>query len=216
MRQLGRTASPPCLGDYRHGEHNWDDVTPAHKAELRAALDAMQGARCAYCEQDLSRTKATHIDHFIQRSLDPTKTFEWTNLFRSCGHPDHCGFYKDGKGRPYSAPDLIKADTENPRKGIQFLSDGSVTTRKSADVRDAQRARETIRILHLDAPRLRGMRKAYLSPLTGELDDVLEAGLSPAERDQYLRDLATSYQNQPFFAAVLDFLGLPPDFGAPS
>jgi uncharacterized protein (TIGR02646 family) len=50
----------------------------------------MQGQRCAYCECDISIADK-HIEHFVQRSRDVRKTFEWSNLFGSCKRSDSCG-----------------------------------------------------------------------------------------------------------------------------
>nr|WP_275780867.1 retron system putative HNH endonuclease [Enterobacter hormaechei] len=55
----------------------------------------MQGGFCAYCECRLNRK---HVEHFRPRKDFPALTFEWTNLFGSCGDTHKAGA---GNGAAY-------------------------------------------------------------------------------------------------------------------
>jgi len=126
MRYLQRGAAPICLAGFKHGADNWNDVTPAHKREIWQSLDPMQGNRCAYCEAELASAHR-HIEHFVQKGRDPTRTFVWSNLFGSCNRQESCGIYKDHQAQAYADADLIKPDVDDPEHWL-----GSMPTAPSA------------------------------------------------------------------------------------
>lgn len=161
MHRLHREAIPPaCLAKYSHGLHRWDRhcPTPPEKAEIWIKLNAMQIGRCAYCEADLS--KASHIEHFRQRSRYPQGTFAWDNLFGSCNRPDSCGDHKDRCG-VYNHADLIKPDIEDPEHFLVFAASGSVHARDNLNDAMRHKAEETIRILNLNGT-LKQIRRTLL------------------------------------------------------
>ncbi len=209
MRYLDRTAtSPPaCLARYLNDPNaDWEELSK-NKADYRevcAALAALQGSRCAYCDCDLQReSDHPHIEHFVQRRRRPGRTFDWSNLFWSCSHEACCGKHKDNHAGAYADADLLKPDADQPRDFLCFSDDGRVWPKNGSRM-----GAETIRVFALDCARLRGIRRSYLSSLAGELEQMAQAGLSNAELIDYKKALASEWQQQPFYSAVLDVLGL--------
>ena len=147
MHRLLRGDAPDCLGQYHHGLQNWSHVTPNDKAEIWRELDAMQGQRCAYCEADSSNGKK-HIEHFRQKDCDPSKTFDWRNLFGSCDRETSCGKHKDRYPR-YNPDDLIKPDEEDPEYFFLFVSDGTIAIRERLNADDKRRAEVTLLAFNL-------------------------------------------------------------------
>jgi uncharacterized protein (TIGR02646 family) len=173
MHKLDRslTPYPACLNRYKHGFHNWSNISSIDKDEIRIALQSMQGRRCAYCECDLSKHDY-HIEHFRQRNRFPQGTFDWNNLFLSCGSSTSCGIHKD-KCPPYNPNVLIKPDIEDPEVFFLFVQDGSIVVRPNLTDAERHRAEETLRIFNLDAQGgpLRQMRRVAIS---GYLKTLIE------------------------------------------
>ncbi|MBT9556159.1 MAG: TIGR02646 family protein [Myxococcales bacterium] len=80
-----RRAEPPGLAERRRTPDlsGWD-LGPA-TTEVREALEADQLGLCAYCNRRLDA--GWRIEHWVPRSVESTKTYEWTNLLGVCsGH----------------------------------------------------------------------------------------------------------------------------------
>lgn len=212
MHKLDRTCTiaPGCLHHYRHGMHSWEHMRPAERQEIRDALEAMQGRRCAYCECDLE-SHGEHIEHFHQRNRYPQGTFEWDNLFWSCGRNESCGKHKDSCG-VYHPTDLIKPDDDDPEHFLQFVSNGSIAVRSSLSSAEQHRAIETLRIFNLDAERgqLRQMRQNAIRGYIQTLDELREyrACFTPEEIAEYIASELAYTRDQPFCTAIKHFLEL--------
>jgi len=207
MRKLDRTtcAAPPCLGGYQHGAHSWDDVTPAHKAEIRTHLEAIQRRRRAYCEGDID-TLGQHIEHF-RRKGDPAYrhlTFDWSNLFWSCDQTDSCGHFKDHGAGPYNVNDLVNPCADDPDAFFIFQSDGTISIRHGLSAADQHRASETLRVFSLDAEwgRLRAMRKIAVSGYVNDADTAFNAGWPPDDNRAYFAEELQIAQSLPFYTAI--------------
>lgn len=164
MHKLERPQAPDCLGKYKHGKNNWNDVRHEDKVKIWEKLDEMQEERCAYCEKKITKDSGNsdaHIEHFRQRARYPQGTFEWSNIFGSCSSKDSCGIHKDNLP-PYNPDDLIKMDEENPDDFFLFVIDGTIKLRRNLTDKQQHRAEETLRILNLNCRtgKLRYMRRA--------------------------------------------------------
>lgn len=111
MKSLTRRAEAPRKLQERQKKHSngpgnlssaklWKRFrrSSARKETIEALME-MQGAYCAYCEDQISEGNR-HIDHFYPKSLYQEKIFDWDNLFLSCGndHSTHCvGMVKEIK-----------------------------------------------------------------------------------------------------------------------
>lgn len=201
MHKLHRGAAPTCLADFRHGLHNWGDVTPAHKAAIWTELKAMQGQRCAYCETDIGNAQK-HIEHFRQKGRDPKGTFLWANLFGSCNREENCGKHKD-RSAAYPPADLIKPDVDDPEHCLVFAADGSVSPRKSLSPTDHRRATETIRLFNLNGV-LRQIRfrevAGYLQ--TAEAFEAMAAEFPEADWMPLLQQELSATADLPFATAI--------------
>lgn len=205
MHRLTRGPAPACLAGFRHGVNNWADVTPAHKVEIWAFLEAMQGVRCAYCEASIAHGDR-HIEHFVQKGRNPATTFVWTNLFGSCNRDDSCGKFKDSKGRPYADAHLIKPDAEDPEHALVFDSHGSVQPRKGLSAADTERATETLRIFNLNGV-LRAIRRSEVAGYVQTAEEIAEFfDIDPALGQQALMDELAATAHLPFATAIMHVL----------
>lgn len=210
MHLLNRTAAmpPTCLSSFRHGTHNWDDVLPEHRQEIRSQLEHMQGRLCAYCEGPLDELDH-HIEHFRRRRDHVRLTFEWTNLLLCCGCSDSCGHHKDRPGSLYNPNHLIDPTTDDPDAFFRFYENGTIRIREGLNINDQHRAAETLRVLNLDAEfgRLRQMRARqfqwYRDMNFGVFEDLML--FQPAERREYVRQELEATASQPFCTVIRHF-----------
>ena len=173
MKSLKRPESPKCLSKYKHGSDDWSSIEPIDKQEIWKKLDAMQNDFCAYCECRL-KEKNKHIEHFKRKSKNyyPQSTFEWQNLFASCGNSSRCGIYKDrAKGDDYSPHDLIKPDEDCPSDYLLFLMTGKVSVKFDLSSKKKYKANETIRVFNLNNdPSLVNSRRNVLRNFYDEIE----------------------------------------------
>jgi len=207
MHQLDRSyvPSPVCLSRYQHGRDNWNNLSDADRQEIRVALEVMQGRRCAYCECSLDAHHGQHIEHFLQRGRYPQGTFDWNNLFWSCERDNSCGKHKDGCDS-YNHDDLIKPDVEDPEQFFLFVSNGSIALRASLTAAQQHRAKETLRILNLDAQwgPLRHMRQRAARGYIQVVEDIMEmAAIHPPDvRQPLLEQELDQSRSLPFCTAI--------------
>lgn len=185
-----RVAEPVCLGNCDHRTQNWNvGNPPLDKAEIRQALEGIQGERCAYCEAKVYSDG--HIEHFRRKRDYPQFCFDWNNLFLSCGSDRHCGHYKDRNGAPaYDPADIIKPDEEDPDQYFYFHSSGEVRVRSRISGGAQARAEATIRVFNLGEPALEAARerslRAYLRRSGQLVEDLME--FDEADRKEFIRD----------------------------
>ncbi|MGM0522285.1 MAG: retron Ec78 anti-phage system effector HNH endonuclease PtuB [Pseudomonadota bacterium] len=206
MHKLERPEAPGCLARYQDGPKDWRRVSAAEKQDIWVKLEAMQGLRCAYCEEQLY-PKRRHIEHFRQRSDYPQETFQWDNLFGSCDKADSCGRHKDRQS--YSYGDILKPDIDNPDDYLRFLSDGRIVPRKNLPADRLHRAEETLRVFNLDHEHGALRQKRY-SALQGYLSVASElqefADLDEDIFMEYLHDELKAIEGLPFETAIRHLL----------
>ncbi|MBC3414220.1 TIGR02646 family protein [Pseudomonas sp. SWRI51] len=202
MHKLIRdTDAPACLRQYLHGRNPWSEVTTDQRLCIWAKLDAMQGERCAYCEDAISPGNR-HIEHFRQRGRYPQGTFDWPNLFGSCNRPGTCGNHKDSCGA-YPHEDLIKPDVEDPELLLVFTPNGAVEPRANLAPADRQRALQTIRILGLDGA-LTQIRRSHTSGYLQTALDLAQIAQEWPEEEwlPFLQDELRATAMLPFATAI--------------
>lgn len=206
MKHIQRLVAPACLGQLQSGRDDWKTVD---KDALWLVLDPMQNCFCAYCECHL---KDKHIEHFRTRNRFPSLTFDWNNLFGSCGNPQlagqslRCGIYKDRSGHPqYDPNDLIKPDTDDPSHFLIFLTSGVVRARNDLSPSDKRKAEETIRVFNLNGnSELMNRRKNAIKPLLDEIKTFydLKSSFTEEEWDEYLQSQLEQLCDQEFSTAL--------------
>lgn len=214
MLRLERSlvAEPACLRNY-YATDTWEEVAPADKAQIRAALETLQGRRCAYCEGSLDELGA-HIEHFRRKGRPtapsparsfPQLTFEWSNLYWSCDQKESCGQYKDHGAGAYEVAELLEPGVDDADAYLRFRSDGTIHVR-GKDPTACRRAEETLRVFNLQPRRgrLRAMRKRAAAQYLALADDL--ALFTPTERAQLLQDELARASGEPFFTTIRHML----------
>ncbi|EJB8408505.1 TPA: TIGR02646 family protein [Vibrio parahaemolyticus] len=200
MKKLVRGDSPLCLARFKHGRDNWSVISSNGLTnDIWASLNVMQHGFCAYCECQLQEDNTKrHIEHFIQKDREPSKTFNWNNLFGSCNNPNRCGKFKDEApaAKNIDLSKVCKPDVMDASELILFLNSGKVRARTILAPQQKELADNTITVFNLDGDStLENSRKAaiageksladsYWEMLadddSGELAVLLEAELSEA------------------------------------
>lgn len=156
MKYLSRQAPGPLvLSKYDFTKDDWDSLPSKDKKEIWEEIIKMQGKLCAYCEKKIDHHRKPgnkkierHIEHFYRRENNKSLTFEWSNLFGSCGELQRCGFYKDKQ--KYDDAELIKADERNPDDFFRFFESGDVQIKSGLDKQDHKMAEVTLRVFNLN------------------------------------------------------------------
>ncbi|HBR2024960.1 TIGR02646 family protein [Klebsiella quasipneumoniae] len=176
MKLLKRPAGPEQLEKFRGGRDEWSAVD---LEDIWPYLIQMQGSFCAYCECSLERK---HVEHFRTRRRFNNLTFDWNNLFGSCGDTrikggwDRCGIYKDNGAGEYEVDLLVKPDEDIPDEYLLFLTTGRVVPAKGLNGQKLLKAQETIRVFNLNGdPSLVGRRKTTLSYVLDEVKTLYDA-----------------------------------------
>lgn len=97
MKQVFKSAEPPCLKAYRSSRpsDSWDQMKNNSQYYGKAVYDCIaelilidQGGLCAYCEIEISRSLNTfRIDHFVAKSLSNLAHnwgLDWENMLACC------------------------------------------------------------------------------------------------------------------------------------
>lgn len=205
MKALIRPAGPAQLGQYRGGRDEWKDVDLDN---IWPYLTQMQGNFCAYCECELDRK---HVEHFRTRECFKNLTFDWNNLFGSCGDTckkggwSRCGIYKDNGAGKYDVENLIKPDEDDPDEYLLFLTTGLVVPVKGDAGQKLMKAQETIRVFNLNGdPSLAGRRKTTLRHILNEVSALYDAydELDEEFWHQMLDDALQNIQQVEFSTAI--------------
>lgn len=107
MKEINKSPEPPSLTDFNRHHHpnGWDEIHTPENQQVYA--DCMhqclidQNYLCGYTEIKLIQgsedevREGCHIDHFVKRAIDNSKTFDWNNMIAAIHHPNYGADYKD-------------------------------------------------------------------------------------------------------------------------
>ncbi len=99
MKYINKKSSPPKFEQWKkeyqltethlsaitslENEKNkiWGKFSGEIKTKVKELLLNEQSFICCYCQQRIKADKQTTIEHFIARDVDPTKMFDYDNIF---------------------------------------------------------------------------------------------------------------------------------------
>lgn len=126
------------------GRKKGDWATTAAKGILRPALFPLAHGKCAFCESALGVTACLQIEHYVARTVDPSLTFEWTNLLPACP------LCNGAKGNRHHNNLLLKPDDEDPEPYFWINPDnGELEPHPNLDEAHKLRALTTIQLCNL-------------------------------------------------------------------
>ena len=155
MVGLSRRAAPPALALRQSkwtsrwkairaakGDRDW--ATGTAKKLLKPALSALSFNKCAFCETMLHEPNEPHIEHYIAKTVEEDRAFEWENLLPCCSDCNTAKANADHQGT------LLKPDAENPEPFFWLNpANGDLEPHPELSAEASARAAETIRLCNL-------------------------------------------------------------------
>jgi len=161
------------------GERSGEWATSAAKKALREALSRLTYGKCAFCESTLGVTTGLEIEHYVSKTIEPDRAFEWTNLLPAC---HECNVAKGARDHQSL---LLKPDSEDPASYFWLnVASGDLEPHPRLDEGKKRRAEETIRLLNLRRGPLCVKRFNTMQDALTWLAQV-QAGLTPPLRRKW-------------------------------
>ncbi|ALU26729.1 MULTISPECIES: hypothetical protein [Myroides] len=168
MRYIDRLDKPQKLVD---NEEKWlakylekralsDKVTPhtsqyGHK-EVKETLARSSFYKCFYSEVKFADLSEAQVDHYVEVSEDPTKAFEWENLYLS---------HKDSNVGKITNRALPNQDCLDPCTAIDAEIEEHLGFEDEVVIGLTERGRKTIQKYHLNKPLYSKLRSTELRKL---------------------------------------------------
>lgn len=167
MKRIIKAPEPKGFSDWKQADKmahrpNWNRVPTSIKRMLHKSLMREQGFICCYCESSLTEDYS-HIEHFRPQKYRDFR-LDYGNLHCSCqkevspGEPRRCG---NSKGSWFNEELLVSPLSPGCEGRFSFTANGEILPRRDDDAG----AKETIRRLRLDLPKLRALRAAAVDAL---------------------------------------------------
>lgn len=215
-------ANPPQT--HQQATSRWSSFSSASKAVVLGHLLEEQYHLCCYSEfRPDEEGLGYHIEHVENKSQNPPRTFDYTNLAASAldsttglktlkkhkaGDPEVIfGGHASGKQTGCNMASFISCHQPNCASFFAYLpSDGRVVARVGLTPADAQRAQYTIDLLNLNSPFLVARRRAWAQ----ELDALFEEHAANQWSLEHLAQvdlLPTNGKLNRFFSLTRQFYG---------
>jgi uncharacterized protein (TIGR02646 family) len=208
-------ANPPTT--HKNATSRWSSF--GHKESVMDRLLAEQHYLCCYSElRSDQEVLGYHIEHIENKSQNPKRTFDYTNLgasaldsandlsaFKAQGH-EVFGGHAPGKRHAFDMTRFVSCHQPDCQRFFAYLSDGRVVPAQSLSVQEKDRAQYTIDVLNLNSPYLITRRRQWWD----ELDDLFQ---EHAAKGWSLSDLAaidlvpTANKLSRFFSLTRQFFG---------
>ncbi len=160
----------------------------AHKQKIKDALLNEQYTLCCYSEVRADEEGlGCHIEHVENKSQNPARTFDYTNLaasalqaedlhtFKLRGE-DAFGGHAVGKQQGVDMARFVSCHQPDCRSFFAYLSDGRIVPAADLDNIDNDRAQYTIDLLNLNCPFLQVRRKKWWDELSKLLEEHIDKG----------------------------------------
>jgi uncharacterized protein (TIGR02646 family) len=158
------------------------------KAAVMQALLDEQYQLCCYSELRADEEGlGFHIEHVENKSQNPARTFDYSNLGASALHSDDLGAFSSaevfgghalGKRKSCDMTRFVSCHQVDCRRYFAYLSDGRIEPASALDPIERDRAQYTIDLLNLDSPYLRNQRRRWWDELDQLFEDHKEKGSS--------------------------------------
>ena len=163
MKRILKAPEPADFSAWKMTDHmahrpRWKRVPTPIKEKVHESLLREQGFICCYCEVSIA-LHDSHVEHFCPKKKYQRHKLDYSNLHGSCqrelppGEPRHCG---NAKGSWFNEELLVSPLTADCENRFRFTAAGEILPRRDDDAA----AKETIRRLCLDIPKLRRLRAA--------------------------------------------------------
>jgi uncharacterized protein (TIGR02646 family) len=165
----------------------------AHKAHVQQCLLDEQYQLCCYSELRADEEGlGYHIEHVENKSQNPARTFDYSNLAASALESEDLGVFKargdevfgghargkTGTNGPVDMARLVSPHQPHCHRFFAYLSDGRIVPAAGLDVAAQDRAQYTIDRLNLNSPFLVTRRQQWWDELDQLFQDHVDKGWS--------------------------------------
>ncbi|SFU97655.1 retron system putative HNH endonuclease [Pseudoduganella namucuonensis] len=171
----------------------WDSFRPKYKREVIASLLNEQYHLCCYSELRADEEGlGYHIEHVENKSQNPQRTFEYSNLAASAlGTPDLSeynaqghelfGGHAPGKQQSVDPVRFVSCHQADCHRFFAYVSDGRVVPAQELVPQERERAQYTIDTLNLNSPYLVTQRRKWWDELDALFEEHVVKGWSLAD-----------------------------------
>lgn len=162
--------------------------------DIKSVVKRETHGKCAYCECDVAAVSHGDIEHLFPKSLDPKKTFEWSNLGYSC---QICNQNKSDRDPNFER--IIDPYGVDPEPFITFYG-ALINSRATTE------GRSTIHHLKLDRPCVMERRNHTFKSLVKSME-LIQTAKTPEEKKVLIEDFENNElgSNLEFSAMRRDF-----------
>lgn len=175
-------ARPPTT--HTQATRRWSNF--GHKDTVRRSLLDEQFQLCCYSEiRPDELGLGYHIEHVVNKSQNPQRTFDYTNLaasaldsandlqkFSTQGH-ETFGGHASGKQQSVDMARFVSCHQHDCRRFFCYLSDGRIVPAANLLAHDFDRADYTVKLLNLNSPYLVNLRRKWWDELDQYFQDHL-------------------------------------------
>ncbi len=182
MILIRRPSTPPgLLINQAKWTNRWNRrpkkwATVSAQRLLREHLLPITHNKCAYCESVLGGGARFEVEHYDTKASQPDLSFEWTNLFPTCGL---CNGFKGGKAHNGA---LLKPDIDDGELHFWLnTANGEIQPRTGLDRNGKIRAEATIKLCGLNRGVLCHDRRKQYRSAKRYLDAIAQRSKLPKE-----------------------------------
>lgn len=205
--------SPPA--DSETARKRWAKFKK-HKKHLLRDLMVEQYGLCCYSEARADILGlGFHIEHIVNKSMDPGRTFDYSNLAASAIHSEKIpsllreqlfGGHSIGKTAEFDESLFISCADRKCQQLFAYLSNGRIVPREGLSQTNHNKADYTINLLNLNSTYLLVERKNRWDELDYELGIYIEKNIHIDELAR-IELVPTDGKAKAFFSLTRQFLG---------
>lgn len=189
MRHIDKDQAPPQFSNFvkRKSPKQWvelndqDQDKEIYKEACKVLLEE-QSNMCGYTEIYFRENVKGHIDHYIKRSIDNRKTFDWNNLIFATKDSLFGANYKDKVIKEEDYNNIFNPITDYPEDYFEYSYTGEVNPKSDIDAPNLAKAKKTIEVFNLNDKTLCRRRENVAK----SIDELKRGGLSDDDIMEYL------------------------------
>lgn len=189
MRHIDKNQASPQFSNFvkKKLPKQWHELYLQDKDIYKEACEALleeQSNMCGYTEIYFRDKEKGHIDHYIKRSIDNRKTFDWNNLIYATKDAAYGANYKDKVIKKEDYCNIFNPVTDYPEDYFEYSYLGEILPKHGIDASHYAKAEKTIEMFNLNHKSLCSKRRnAAIS-----IDELKKNKLAKDEIIEYLRE----------------------------
>ena len=180
MRKLNSCCICPDFDKFvkKNSPSIWNQLDPLVSYNTRCYLLVHQTCfSCGYTELPITdSSSSSHIDHYVKRSIDVTKTFIWDNLIVASKDDDFGAHYKDN-GYKIKKTDyrlIFNPAIDHIEDYVDYATNGKMNAKKDLVSSIIDKVDKTIKVFNLNHESLKERRKAIIRIIDSYKDMPIE------------------------------------------